>query len=96
MDISKKTVVIGKGEYGYPEPQIIVELVRGSNSQRAVNAAMHEIAAKVELATPDSEAWIVQVDNASFSARVKLELHSATEAEASRGLALLQKVADTL
>jgi hypothetical protein len=52
------------------------------------------LAAKVEMATPAEEGWIVQVDaSADDRGRVYLELATADEAEARRGIELLRKVA---
>ena len=52
---------------------------------------LNNLAADVELATPERERWIVQTE--SFYAargRVYLELADATPAEAERGMAMLK------
>jgi hypothetical protein len=78
--------------YGNPEPQIEVRIPKGTNFRR-LHAALHLLAAEVELATPAGEAWIIQTDATSDErGRLYLELADATEAEAKRGLALLQRI----
>lgn len=55
------------------------------------SAALHELAAKVELATPERERWIVQTESFyDARGRVYLELSDATPTEADRALALLK------
>lgn len=51
-----------------------------------MSAALHKLAANVELATPDRERWIVQPESFHDArGRVYLELADATHAEAERG-----------
>ncbi len=78
--------------YGNPEPQIEVRMPKGTYF-RQLHAALHLLAAEVELATPAGEAWIVQTDATSDErGRLYLELADASEPEAKRGLALLQRL----
>jgi hypothetical protein len=88
-----KTVSQGESRYGTAEPQIEIRLPKGTN-QRLVNAALHKLAADVELATPERERWIVQTESFyDARGRVYLELADATPAEAERGMAMLEKLA---
>ena len=58
-----------------------------------MSAALHKLAADVELATPERERWIVQAETFYDSrGRVYLELADATPAEAERGMAMLKKL----
>ncbi|WP_223643760.1 hypothetical protein [Corallococcus sp. EGB] len=87
-----KTVSQGESRYGSPEPQIEIRLPKGT-SHRFVSAALHKLAAKVELATPERERWVVQTESFyDARGRVYLELSDATPAEAERGMALLKKL----
>lgn len=73
-----KTVSQGQSRYGTPESQIELRFPKGA-SHRLVSAALHELAAKVELATPDRERWIVQAESLyDAGGRVYLELSDAT------------------
>ncbi|MCC6649384.1 MAG: hypothetical protein IT374_27915 [Polyangiaceae bacterium] len=77
---------------GTPEPEIEVRYPRGT-SHRRLHAALHLIAAEVEVSTPAGERWCVQIDSTSDErGRVYLELSDGTPAEAKRGLDLLRKV----
>jgi len=85
-----KTVSQGQSRYGTPEPQIELRLPKGAN-HRLVSAALHKLAADVELATPERERWIVQTESFyDARGRVYLELSDATATEADRALALLK------
>lgn len=75
-----------------PEPQIAVRFPKGT-SYRVVKAALHKLAAEIELATPASERWCVNTEDESESGRVYLELADARPAETERGMALLRKLA---
>jgi len=86
-----KTVSQGESRYETPEPQIALRFPKGT-SYRVVKAALHKLAAEIELATPASESWIVQTDEFNESGRVYLELADATPAEAARRMALLTKL----
>ena len=88
--LATKTVSQGESRYGTAEPQIEIRLPKGTN-HRLVNAALHKLAADVELATPERERWIVQTESFyDARGRVYLELADATPAEAARGMALLE------
>ena len=87
-----KTVSQGESRYGTAEPQIEIRLPKGT-SHRLVSAALHKLAADVELATPERERWIVQTESFyEARGRVYLELADATPAEAERGMAMLKKL----
>lgn len=91
--MQKHRVTMGRSQYGHPEPRIEVQFGKGTNF-RKVHAALHLLAAAVELATPQEEGWIVQIVAASADDRgtVYLELLHASDEEAQRGLAVLQRV----
>ena len=91
--VKKYRVTMGRSQYGHAEPRIEVQFARGTNF-RKLHAALHQLAAAVELATPEEEGWIVQMVAASADdrGRVNLELLNATDDEAQRGLAVLQSV----
>jgi len=80
-----------QSRYGSPEPQIALRFPKGT-SYRVVKAALHKLAADVELATPASERWCVTTEDFNESGRVYLELADATPAEAARGMAMLTKL----
>lgn len=86
-----KTVSQGESRYGTPEPQIALRFPKGT-SYRVVKAALHKLAAEIELATPASERWCVNTEDFNESGRVYLELADATPAEAARGMALITKL----
>jgi hypothetical protein len=75
-----------------PEPQIALRFPKGT-SYRVVKAALHKLAAEIELATPPNEGWGVVTEDYNESGRVYLELVDATPAEAARGMTLLTKLA---
>jgi len=87
-----KTVSQGQSRYGTAEPQIELHLPKGA-SHRLVSAAIHKLAADLELATPERERWVVQTE-CFYDAcgRVYLELADATPAEAERAMAMLRKL----
>ena len=86
------TAEIGTTRYGTPQPQLIVCTPKGTHF-RQLRAALLTLAAEGELATPASERWIVQIDDAgNETGYVYLELSEGDDAEAKRGLALLKKI----
>ena len=89
----KMTVSLAHSKYGTPEPKIEICVPRGTH-YRKLDAALHALAAEVELATPVNETWAVQIE-AFFNdrGRVYLELVKADNGETERGLALLRRVA---
>ena len=87
-----KTVSRGESRYGTAEPQIEIRIPK-DKSHRLVSAALHKLAADVELATPERERWIVQTESFyDARGRVYLELADATPAEVERGMAMLRKL----
>jgi hypothetical protein len=91
--VKKYRVTMSHSRYGHPEPRIEVRFEKGT-SFRKVHAALHLLAAAVELATPDGERWIAQMvaSSADCAGWIYLELSQATEDEARRGLAMLHSV----
>jgi hypothetical protein len=89
----KRNATLVHGRFNLPEPQI--ELTVGSpDERRRLSAALHQLAAAVELATPARERWLVQIEHFSDTrGRVYLELMRATPEEAERGMAVLSQVA---
>jgi len=93
LSMAKRTITMAESGSGLAEPQIQIHLPKGSTI-RQLTAALHTLAAHVELATPDGERWLVQME--AFRAnigRVFLELATTSAEEADRGLALLRRVA---
>lgn len=88
-----KTVSQGESRYETPEPQIELRFPKGTH-YRVVMAALHRLAAELELATPASERWCVNTEDYNESGRVYLKLSDATPDEAARGRALLQQVVE--
>jgi len=88
------TPSLARSRYGSPEPQIAVRMPERNAHHRKLSAALHALAAQVELATPAGERWIVQTEmQADDHGRVYLELATDHAEEANRGLALLRKIA---
>jgi hypothetical protein len=83
------TVSMGRSEYGTPQPQMELRFPRGTH-HRVLTAALHALAADIELATPSTLHWCVQMDAGNESGRVYLELAKGTDDEAERGLSLLR------
>ena len=82
-----------ESRHGTAEPHVEIRLPKGT-SHRLVSAALHKLAADVELATPERERWIVQTESFyDARGRVYLELADAAPAEAARGMAMLRKLA---
>ncbi len=87
-----KTVSEGKSRYGTPEPEVALRFPKGT-SYRVVKAALHKLAADVELGTPANEGWCVNIEEyTDASGRVYLELAHATPEEIERGMAMLKKL----
>jgi hypothetical protein len=88
------TIRQGEAQYGTPEPQIEIRFSRGAH-HRQVSAAIHRLAAEVELATPEHERWVVETETLyEGRGRVYLELSDGTPAEAERGMAMLKKLVE--
>ena len=70
---------------------MLAERAKGT-SLRRVSAALRQLAAGGELATPERGRWIVQTESFyDAPGRVYLELADAMPAEAERGMAMLRK-----
>jgi D-tyrosyl-tRNA(Tyr) deacylase len=93
----KSGVHLETSSYGNPQPTYyLVTSWVATATPRAINAALFELAARVEnqtIAMGTREGWIVQVDRES--ARVYLELAEGDEAEAKRGMEILRAVERT-
>jgi len=91
--VKRYRMTIAHNQYGHPEPRIEVQFEAGTEFRRQ-HAALHVLAAAVELATPPEEGWITQLVAATSdcAGRVYLELLHATEEEARRGYEMLQRV----
>ena len=75
-----------------PQPQIEIRLPKGTH-HRTLNAALHRLAADVELATPAAERWCVQHEAfCDDRGIVYHELADATPAEAQCGTAVLRGI----
>ena len=85
---AKITVKLETSDYGNPQPTLRIALAKGTH-YRVLRAALLRAASEIELATHTREGWIVVVTDNS----VHLELLHATDAEAARGMALLQTFA---
>ena len=82
---------MGESRYGTLQPEIEVRFDRGTHYRKS-SAALHALAAVIELATPTNEGWIVQVNSHSDDVGfVYLELARGDESEAKRGLELLKR-----
>ena len=87
------TVGAGTVEYGTPQPQIVVRMPKDTD-YRHLRAALHRLAAKVELAMPAREGWPVGMAIlGEGEGRVYLELLDGDGAETARGVAFLRRVA---
>ena len=87
------TTALTTSRFGAREPEMVIRLPKGTHYRR-VHAALHMVAAEVNLATPASERWCVQTEVfGDEGGRVYLELSRATEGEAQRGLDLLRRIA---
>jgi hypothetical protein len=84
-------VSMGESQYGTPRPQVEVRFLRGTHYRKS-SAALHALAAVIELATPTNEGWVVVVDpHADEVGTVYLELADGNQREATRGLELLKR-----
>lgn len=85
------TPSMGESRYGTTEPQVDVRFLRGTHYRKS-SAALHALAAVIELATPTNEGWVVVVNpHDDEVGRVYLELVKGDDAEARRGLELLKR-----
>jgi hypothetical protein len=84
-------VNMGESRYGTPQPEIEVRFLRGTHYRKS-SAALHALAAILELASPTNEGWVVVVDpHGDEVGRVYLELVDGGYPEARRGLELLKR-----
>lgn len=81
--------------FGNLQPQIEFLVPQGTHHRR-ISALLHQVAAEVELRTPEHEKWCVEIAAHSMGGSVHLELLKATPAEAERGMKLLQTLANVL
>lgn len=93
LNEAKFSIELATATYGIPQPTVRVALPKGT-PYRHLKAALHTLAAKIELDTPASESWcieVVQVGNVTGT--IVIELVQRTPAEAARAMALIQQVA---
>lgn len=99
MPVLTMTINLGESGFGTPIPRIEIRLPR-ETPWRHAKAALHQLAAAVELATPAHEQWSVQIiEGSDFrrpGGRVQLELADGSETEAARGSAVLRQVTELL
>lgn len=89
----KMLVSLAQSEWGTPEPQIELRVPKGTH-YRKLDAALHALAAELELATPASETWVVGIQAFNDDrGRVYLELVKGEAAEAQRGMEMLRRIA---
>lgn len=80
---------LSTSRHGIRQPEI--QLGFGAKTHwRIEHAALFEIAAKVERATPENERWVVGVNQECNT--VYLELGEGDEAEAARGMAVIERI----
>ena len=86
-------VALGRDMFGTPKPQIEI-VVRPGMHWRAIRAALHRVAAEVEVrsAVGDNR-WAVQIEVSEAGGLVNLELMSGSPAEVNRAMELLRAVA---
>ena len=85
-------VSLGQSRFGSLRPQIEFRLPQGSEL-RHLMAALHRLAARVEIATPAQEGWIVSIERLdAITGLVFLDLRFGTEGEAERGMTVLDAV----
>lgn len=89
-------VTMERSQQGNHEPRIEVHFSKGLHF-RKVHAALHLLAAAVELATPPEEEWIAQtvVASADDAGWIYLELLHASDEEVQRGLEVLRRVSQS-
>ncbi|MFB1485153.1 hypothetical protein [Corallococcus sp. RDP092CA] len=88
-------LTLGKSQHGTAQPQLDIFLQPGA-THRQVSALLHTFAASLELDTPANERWLIQHDCCAGPnhGRIYLELAEGDEAEAMRGMALLNSLMD--
>lgn len=95
MSVVRRIIGMGKSRYGTPEPEIDLRMRKGTH-HRKTSAALHKLAAAVELATPVGEGWRVQIESSESddAGRVYLELMKGDRWEVERATAVLEKAAE--
>ena len=84
---TKHQAQMGRSQFGTLQPQ--VHFLPAGGTYRTANATLYRFAAAVELATPATEGWVVCI-NQEYG-RVYLELLEGSDAEALRGIAVLNQ-----
>jgi hypothetical protein len=78
--------------YGTPQPTIEVSLPRTAH-YRELAAALYDLAARIERATPANERWVVEVQRrGDTTGRVVLDLIDGDECEVSAAMGVLRAV----
>src|SRR5690349_14084872 len=92
-------VLLAASRYGTPQPTIDLDLPRHT-PWRLAKAALYELAAAVEMASPPTARWSVCIveskDHQLPGGGVHLELADGTPAEARQGMAVLERVHERL
>ena len=88
-------VNLATSRHGSLQPQIEFLVPRDTHHRR-ISALLHQVAAEVELRTPEHEKWCVEIEAHGMGGLVHLELLKATPAEAERGMKLLRTLANFL
>ena len=87
-------VSLAVSRFGNPEPEVALRAAP-TTPHRVLSGALQVLAGELNLKTAPSERWLIRVEPWNdHEGRVYLELESDTEAEASRGLALLREVVE--
>lgn len=89
------TAELLQSEHGVPQPTIVLRTA-DRRSWRKRKAALHVLAAIVQLETPSNEGWLPEISDGYASGCVYLELLHGTEHEARRGIQMLRAVAARL
>ncbi len=84
------TATLLTSTYGTPQPTLEVRLPRTAH-HRELAATLHDLAARIERATPAREGWMVAVERRGDTVgRVVLEMIDGDEREAGAGMAVLR------
>ncbi|RJS13003.1 hypothetical protein DRW03_36305 [Corallococcus sp. H22C18031201] len=90
---ARMNLTLAKNRYGTSQPQLDILLPPGA-THRQLSAFLHALSASLELNTPASERWLIRQDCCAGPDRgcIYLELAEGDEAEALRGMMLLDTV----
>lgn len=77
--------------HGFLRPALELKVAETA-SLREANAALHLLAAEVELATPEKEHWVAGIESLCDGGIVFLELDSGSIAEFARAKAMLVEI----